>query len=99
MVEYTISGNTIEVIYSVGFGPGGVKTKTIKIPDLYVLIDIMKRHRAHLANSNTTVKAFHDVLYQYDYRFDGREEFDCGYLFDDASAMAEYQAWLAPFVK
>lgn len=99
MVEYTISGNTIEVIYNVGFGPGGVKTKTIKIPDLCVLIDIMKRHRAHLANSNSTVMAFHDVIYQYDYRFDGREEFKCGYLFDDDSAMAEYQAWLAPFVK
>ena len=99
MVEYTISGNTIEVKYNVGFGPGGVKTKIIKIPDLCVLIDIMKRHRAHLANSDTIVKTFHDVIYQYDYCFDGREEIECGYLFDDDSAMAEYQAWLAPFVK
>lgn len=99
MAEYTISGNTIDVIYGVGFGPGGAKTKTVKIPDLCVLIGIMKRHRAHLANSNSTVKTFHGVICQYDYRFDGREEFECGYLFDDDSAMAEYQAWLAPFVK
>ena len=99
MVEYTISGNTIEVKYNAGFGPGGVKTKTIKTTDLCMLIDIMKRHRARLANSNSTVNTFHDVIYQYDYRFDGREEIECGYLFDDDSAMAEYQAWLAPFVK
>ena len=99
MVEYTISGNTIEVIYNVGFGSGGVKTKTIKIPDLCALIDIMKRHRAHLANSNSTVKAFHDVIYQYDYRFDGRDGIECGRLFDDDGAMGEYNDWLAPFIK
>ena len=99
MVEYTISGNTIEVIYNVGFGPGGVKTKTIKIPDLCVLIDIMKRHRAHLANSNSTVKTFHGVICQYDYRFDGREGIECGILFDDDGAMGEYNDWLAPIIK
>ena len=99
MVEYTISGNTIEVIYNVGFGPGAVKTETIKIPDLCVLIDIMKRHRAHLANSNSTVKSFHGVICQYDYRFDGREGIECGSLFDDVGAMGEYNDWLAPIIK
>ena len=99
MVEYTISGNVIEVTYNVGFGPGGVETKTIKIPDLCVLIGMMKCHRAHLAHSNSTVKTFHGVICQYDYRFDGREGIKCGSLFDDDGAMREYNDWLAPFIK
>ena len=98
MVEYTISGNTIEVKYNVGFGPGSVKRKTIRVPELCVLIDIMNRHRRHLSNSNSTVKTFHGVICEYDYRFNGHNGTQCGSLFDDDSAMAEYQAWLAPFV-
>ena len=99
MVEYTISGNVIEVIYQVGFGPGGVKTKTIRVSDLCMLIDILNRHCRHLSNSGSTVKTFHDVICQYDYSFDGYDGTQCGSLFDDDSAMEEYQIWLAPFVK
>ena len=99
VVEYTISGNTIELKYNVGFGPGGVKTKTIKEYDLCMLIHIMKRHSRHLAKSNSTVKTFHDVICQYDYSFDGCVGTQCGSLFDDDGAMGEYQDWIEPFVK
>ena len=99
MVEYTISGDTIEVRYDVGFGPGNVERKTIHVHELSVLVDIMNRHCRHLSNSGSTVKTFHDVICQYDYSFDGYDGTQCGSLFDDDSAMEEYQIWLAPFVK
>lgn len=98
MVEYTISGNIIEVKYDVGFGSGSVERKVIKVSELCVLIDIMKRHSHLLSKSHSTVNTVHDVMFQYDYRFDGREETRCGSLFDDDKAMGEYNAWLNLFV-
>ena len=99
MVEYTISGNTIEVKYNAGFGPSGVKTKALQVSDLCVLIDIMKRYHRYLSNSNTTIKTSHDVICQYDYSFDGYDGVQCGSLFDYDIAMGEYNDWLAPFIK
>ena len=98
MVGYCISGKAITVQYNNGFSPAGVETKSISDSSYFRLIDIMKRYASCLADSHTLIKTHHGEICKYEYRFGSYEGIECGCLFDDASAMAEYQAWLAPFV-
>ena len=98
MVGYCISGKSITVQYNNGFSPAGGETKSISDSSYFRLIDIMKRYASCLADSHTLIKTHHGEICKYEYRFESYEGVECGYLFDDKSAMAEYRAWLAPFV-
>ena len=98
MVGYCISVKAITVQYNNGFSPAGVETKSISDSSYFQLIDIMKRYASCLADSHTLIKTHHDEICKYEYHFESYEGIECGCLFDDESAMAEYQAWLAPFV-
>ena len=99
MVAYSISGRTITVQYNRSFSPAGSETKTIPDSSYRRLIDIMSRYASCLADSDTLIKTVHGAIHEYEYSFGDRAGSRCGCLFDDDSAMAEYQDWLAPFVK
>ena len=98
MVGYRIFGKTIEVEYHAGFSAAGVEKKTISDVGFYRLIKMMRRHAGKLADSHTALKTHHGAAHSYQYRFEGREGIECGCLFSDDAAMAEYRGWLAPFV-
>jgi hypothetical protein len=98
MVGYCISGKTIEVRYNIDFSPEAVETKSIPDSNYSQLIAIMRRYASYLSDSHTLTRTHHGEICKYEYRFENYEGIECGCLFDDESAMAEYQAWLAPFV-